>query len=86
MNIYTKNAKLTILSLQTELHCLQESIVHSDGDKRRAITESAQNEEYIIRCIGQLQIDYKYVEHEYEQKHSEWGTGTVYCRDLRVYL
>eukprot|EP01084_Bolivina_argentea_P247253 413694_1 len=61
-----------------ELNCFQEAIVHDDGDKRHKITESAQNDEYIIRCIGQLQADYKYIQHKYEQIGSSYGTGTVF--------
>eukprot|EP01084_Bolivina_argentea_P005896 11139_1 len=59
-----------------ELNCINESIVHVNGDERRPITESIYNEEDIIKCIGQLEINYRYIKQEYKQ--TEWGTGTVF--------
>eukprot|EP01084_Bolivina_argentea_P267674 454448_1 len=61
-----------------ELNCFQEAIVHADGDKRIPIFESEYKQEDIIKCIGQLQSDFKYIENEYEQKGSTWGTATVF--------
>eukprot|EP01084_Bolivina_argentea_P114458 203758_1 len=58
-------------------YCAQESIVHGDGDHRQSITESDRKEEYIIKCIGQLETNYKYIERGYDQKPS-WGTATVF--------
>eukprot|EP01084_Bolivina_argentea_P108393 193720_1 len=60
-----------------ELNCFQESIVHSDGDKRKAIIESPHKTEPIIKCIGQLESEYKYVNKGYDPANS-WGTGTVF--------
>eukprot|EP01084_Bolivina_argentea_P274031 466936_1 len=57
--------------------CNQESIVHGDGDHRTGIIESDHKEEYIIKCIGQLESNFKYTNHGYESK-SSWGTGTVF--------
>eukprot|EP01084_Bolivina_argentea_P242333 406567_1 len=59
--------------------CFQESIVHVDGDKRKPIIESVYNKEDIIKCIGQLETDYKYIERGYEQKGKTYGTATVFC-------
>eukprot|EP01084_Bolivina_argentea_P112607 200824_1 len=61
-----------------ELNCGQESIVHTDGDHREPITESSNNKDEIIECIGQLESDFQYIQHEYEQKGSQWGTATVF--------
>eukprot|EP01084_Bolivina_argentea_P083766 151644_1 len=61
-----------------ELDCFEEVIVHDDGDKREPITESSQNNQYIIKCIGQLQVDYKYINHKYEQTGCSFGTATVF--------
>eukprot|EP01084_Bolivina_argentea_P112608 200828_1 len=61
-----------------ELNCGQESIVHTDGDHRDPITESPHNNEDIIKCIGQLESDFQYIKHEYEQKGSMYGTATVF--------
>eukprot|EP01084_Bolivina_argentea_P065154 118774_1 len=76
------NIKATIITNEMkidddELNCVQESIVHND-DHRIAITESEYKQEDIIKCIGQLQSDFKYIQNEYEQKGSTWGTATVF--------
>eukprot|EP01084_Bolivina_argentea_P062032 113430_1 len=70
--------KATIADHEDESNCGEESIVHNDGDHRDPITESPHNNEHIIKCIGQLESQYKYIEHSYEQKGSQWGTATVF--------
>eukprot|EP01084_Bolivina_argentea_P088319 159474_1 len=60
-----------------ELDCEEESIVHADGDHRKPIIESEHKQEDIIKCIGQLEANYKYIKFRYEQKGSAWGTATV---------
>eukprot|EP01084_Bolivina_argentea_P316965 549503_1 len=57
-----------------ELDCMEESIVHA-GDHRVAIHESEYNKEDIIKCIGQLEILYKYSKQQYQQ--TAYGTATV---------
>eukprot|EP01084_Bolivina_argentea_P274030 466933_1 len=62
--------------------CNQESIVHGDGDHRTAIVESDHKEEYIIKCVGQLESNFRYIDHGYESK-SSWGTGTVFYTNTK---
>eukprot|EP01084_Bolivina_argentea_P065149 118768_1 len=61
-----------------ELNCIQQAIVYHKGDKRQPVMESMYNRENIIKCIGQLEANYKYTQKGYEQRLSEWSTGTVF--------
>eukprot|EP01084_Bolivina_argentea_P316970 549512_1 len=70
--------KKSIDNFDDEDECDQESIVHANGDHRHPITESDRKREYIIRCIGQLEVNFKYVDKGYDQAKSQWGTGTVF--------
>eukprot|EP01084_Bolivina_argentea_P112606 200822_1 len=80
MAMFTPNTeeKAITVDYDDESNCGEESIVHDDGDHRDPIIESPHNNEDIIRCIGQLESDFQYIQHEYEQKGSQWGTATVF--------
>eukprot|EP01084_Bolivina_argentea_P065151 118771_1 len=79
MALFAPNTEEKTISADCdELNCFQEPIVHVDGDKRIPIFESEYKQEDIIKCIGQLQSDFKYIQNEYEQKGSTWGTATVF--------
>eukprot|EP01084_Bolivina_argentea_P268337 455737_1 len=77
-NIDEKKSEMYFDDNDDELDCIEESIVHLDGDKRQLITQSPHNNQDIIKCIGQLEVDYKYIKYGYETSSPSWATGTVF--------
>eukprot|EP01084_Bolivina_argentea_P185826 320382_1 len=64
--------------------CDQESIV-TGNDSRERITKSTDKHKYIIRCIGELSIEYRYVAKDYKPK--SFGTATVFhVHNKRAYV
>eukprot|EP01084_Bolivina_argentea_P303710 524414_1 len=55
--------------------CDQEAIV-TGSDSRKKVTQSPDKHQYIIRCIGELSVEYRYVENDY--KPIGPGTATVF--------
>eukprot|EP01084_Bolivina_argentea_P275303 469486_1 len=68
--------KMTQQTNEFEDGCYQECIVHGDGDHRNPMYESSQKDEYIVKCIGQLEANYKHK--EFKSKNPQCGTGTVF--------
>eukprot|EP01084_Bolivina_argentea_P220272 373338_1 len=66
------------LNSDDELNCLPQVIVHGDGDHRLPIIESEYGDDDIIKCIGQLEVNFEYSEKQYKLKGWGGSTATVY--------
>eukprot|EP01084_Bolivina_argentea_P247252 413693_1 len=62
--------------------CSEEAIVSNNGDQRHPITESPYKKEDIIKCIGQLKINFNYPQQKYRIQIS--GTGTVFATNDKI--
>eukprot|EP01084_Bolivina_argentea_P196960 337615_1 len=76
-NMFNLNTdeKLSDTLSDSESDCDEETIVHNT-DLRKKIIQSVDKDHYIIRCIGELIMDYKYSKHGFEL--SMCGTATVF--------